>query len=380
MSKILMVVNEDRFFLSHRKPIAMAAKDKGLEIIIVAKDTGYRTNIEHLGLKLIDLPINPTGMNLKEEWKTFKFLYHTYKKHKPDIVHHVGLKSMLWGGIASKLTHVNGVVNAVSGLGGLFTKGKMTIKTRAILNLIGWANSRQNIKVIFQNNDDKSIMLSHHDVKKSQIEFTKGSGIDLNDFKYTPEPHEGKIKIIFTARMVKEKGVMDLIEAAEILKDEYKDKVEFLLCGRLTPNKTGVTEEYLSSHCDGVYIQWLGERNDVKDLLEKSHIMAFPSYYREGVPKSLIEASAIGRPIVTCDSTGCRDVVVDGVNGYLVKPQNPKMLADRIKILIDDKSKRETMGKSARKRAEAEFSIQKVVDTHMRIYEELLEYNQSKAK
>ncbi len=371
MIRLFMVVNEDRFFLSHRKPVAVAAKYAGYEIIIIAKDTGHRKDVEKLGFTMLDLPINPTGMNPLQEIKTLHYLYKLYRKERPDIVHHVGLKNILWGGLAAKLIGIKGVVNAVSGLGGLFNGGKLSITTRVILAVMRFSNRRKNVKVIFQNNDDMSIFLANNVVSPKQIEFTKGSGIDLTEYAYTPEPEGGKITIIFTARMLKEKGIFDLIEAAEKMKCTYTDKVKFLLCGRLTSNKTGITEEYMQEHCDGEYICWLGERNDVKQLLEKSHIMAFPSYYREGVPKSLIEASAIGRPIVTCNSIGCRDVVDSGINGFLIEPQNVGQLVDALNTLIDDPLLRQRMGKAARKKAEREFSITKVVDTHLKIYEEL---------
>lgn len=373
MPKLFMVVNEDRFFLSHRAPLALAAKDSGYDVTIVAKDTGMKAQIESMGFPMLDLPVNPTGMNPFQEFKSLWFLYNLYRKRKPDIVHHVGMKDILWGGLAARLTHIKGVVNAVSGLGGLFGGTKLSLSVKGILRVMRFSNNRENVEVIFQNNDDMSIFLANKVVDPSQIEFTKGSGIDLNDYAFFPEPKDGKIKIIFTARMVKEKGIYDLIEAAEILKNEYANKIQFLLCGRLTSNKTGISEEYMREHCDGEYICWLGERSDVKQLLENSHIMAFPSYYREGVPKSLIEASAIGRPIITCNSVGCRDVVDDGINGFLIFPKNPQALAEKLEILINDKSLREIMGKNSREKAEREFSIKKVVDTHLRIYNSLSE-------
>ncbi|MCC8114487.1 MAG: glycosyltransferase, partial [Bacteroidales bacterium] len=314
MAKILMVVNEDRFFLSHRVPVALAARDSGHEVKIVAKDTGQLDEIRKLGFEVTDLPIHPTGMNPLKEQKTFRFLRSLYKRERPDIVHHVGLKNILWGGLAAKLTKVPGVVDAVSGLGGLFNGGGSGPVARAVLDVIAYNHKRPGVRVIFQNDEDKGIFLGHKAVEEEQIRFTKGSGIDLDKFKYTPEPQEGPMRVIFTARMVKEKGITDLIEAAEMLKDEYKGRAQFLLCGRLADNASAISEEYFREHCDGDYIQWLGLRSDVKELLERSAIMAFPSYYREGVPKSLIEASAVGRPIVTCDSVGCRDVVDDGVN------------------------------------------------------------------
>ena len=372
MKKLLMVVNEDRFFLSHRSPLSLAAKEAGYDVAVAAKDTGRRHEIESSGLRFIDLPINPTGMNPVEEIRTLRFLCRLYRKEKPDIVHHVGLKNILWGGVAARMLGVPGVVNAVSGLGGLFNGGgRLSAVTRGILGVMRFSNRRKGVKVIFQNSDDLDIFLKQKVVSEKQVEFTKGSGIDLEDFRPVAEPPSGPVNVIFTARMVREKGVCDLVEAAELLKPAYASRLRFLLCGRLTPNKSGITEDYMREHCDGSYICWLGERDDVKTLLENSHIMAFPSYYREGVPKSLIEASAIGRPIVTCDSTGCRDVVEDGVNGILVAPRNARRLAEAIASLADDATMRLRMGQASRARAEKEFDIKSVVNTHLRIYKEL---------
>ncbi len=227
-----MIINEDRFFLSHRKEIALEARRCGYDVTIVAKDYGNLGTIRSMGLNVIDLPINPSGMNLKEEFRTFRFLISLYRREKPDIVHHVGLKNILWGALAAKLTKVKGVVNAVSGLGALFNGAKLTMTTRGILAVMRFANLRRGVKVIFQNDEDKTIFLEHKVVRPAQIEFTKGSGIDLSKFAYTKEPKAGKIRIIFTARMVKEKGVCDLIEAAKILKPNMAGRVQFLLCGR----------------------------------------------------------------------------------------------------------------------------------------------------
>lgn len=366
-----MVVNEDRFFLSHRLSIAAIAQEAGYDVTIIAKDTGHTKRIQEAGFRFINLPINPTGMNLVEEIKSFRFLSDLYNKERPDIVHHVGLKNILWGGLAAKYRQIKGVVNAVSGLGGLFNTGGTSLIARAVMSVMRYANNRENVKVIFQNNEDLSIFLANNVVSTNQVAFTKGSGIDLNEYSYTPEPTEETIQVIFTGRMVKEKGVCDLIEAAELLKSEYGERIKFILCGRLTPNKTGVTEKYMADHCDGEYICWLGERNDVHKLLENSHIMAFPSYYREGVPKSLIEASAVGRPIITCNSIGCKDVVDDEVNGFLVPPQNPRRIADCLMKLINEPELRKIMGKAARAKAEREFSIDSVVNTHLNIYKSL---------
>ena len=369
--KLFVIVNEDRFFLSHRKEIALAAREAGWDVTVVCKDTGQRQDVEALGLKMLELPINPTGMNLSQELRTWWFLYSLYIKNRDAVIHHVGLKNILWGGLAAKLARVHGVVNAVSGMGAIFSGDKMGMTARGILALMRFSNKRKRVKVIFQNQEDKTLFLNRGVVGESQVEFIKGSGVDLNDFRYVPEPVSETLKVVFTARMVKEKGVMELIEAAERLRKDYEGKLEFWLCGRLAVNADAVSKEELETRCDGRYIKWLDFQKDIRSVLEQCHIMAFPSYYREGVPKSLIDACAVGRPIVTTNSIGCKDVVDDGVNGFLIPVRDSEALAQKLRILIEDKNLRVSMGRAAREKAEREFGLDSVVERHLEIYSEL---------
>ena len=366
--KLLMIVNEDRFFLSHRKDIALAAQRAGWDVTVVCKDTGRWHELMEMGLKVLELPINPTGMNLRQELSTFWFLYTLYKKNRNAVVHHVGLKNILWGGLAAKLVRVHGVVNAISGLGALFSGDKLGLTAKGVMAVMRFSNKRKRVKVIFQNQEDKALFLHHGVINESQAEFIKGSGVDLNVFKYVPEQESETLKVVFTARMVKEKGVIELIEAAEKLRNEYEGRVEFWLCGRLAVNADAVSKEELEARCDGKYIKWLDFQKDIKTVLEQSHIMAFPSYYREGIPKSLIDACAVGRPIVTTNSIGCKDVVDEGVNGFLVPIKDSEALAAKLRILIEDKALRVRMGKAAREKAELEFSIEEVIKKHLVIY------------
>lgn len=370
--KLIIVVNHDWFFLSHRKEVAVAAKNAGWDVTIVCCNTGRFDDIQALGLKTIDLPINATGMNLKEEWKTYSFLKRLYKKEKPDVVHHVGLKTILWGGLAAKRTRVKGVVNAVSGLGVMFSEGKLSMTARGILAVLRYSHHRKGIRVIFQNHDDEALLLTNHVTKSDNIVFIKGSGVDLNEFGYTPVPDTMPICVMFTGRMVREKGIVVLAEAAEKLRARYEDKVVFLLCGKLSDNPKAMSKEEVEALCDGKYIQWLGHRNDVKDLLKQCHIVAFPSYYREGVPKSLIEATAIGRPIITCNSIGCKDTVDNGVNGFLIPIKDSDALAEKLQVLIEDGALRKKMGEASRKKAETDFSLETVIERHLEAYKSLL--------
>lgn len=377
MKKLFIIVNEVSFFLSHRKDIALEALREGYDVTIIANDNiGKGDYILSLGLKFIDLPINKTGLNLREEVKTFLFISRLIRQERPDIVHLVGMKIILWGGLAARLHGVKGVVSAVSGLGVMFSpeycRGVRKLMSKGVLFVMRYIHRRIGAYCIFHNTEDLDLFVSNGITDRSHCVRTMGSGIDLNDYKYKEEPSEGKIRVLFTARMVEDKGVLVLIDAANKLRKEYEEKVEFLLCGGLETNPLAVSREKLEELCDGVYIQWLGRRNDVHQLLEQSHVFAFPSYYKEGLPKSCIEAAAVGRPVITCDSVGCRDAVIDGKTGYLIPVKNSDVLAEKLKQLFDDSELRQAMGCEARRFAEEQFSIEDVVKAHMDIYARLI--------
>lgn len=371
-NKLFIVVNVDWFFLSHRKDVALAAKKAGLDVTIVTADTGKLKDIEALGLKVINLPMSRSGMNIVEELKTLNWLRKLYKREKPDVVHHVGMKTILWGTLAAKFSRVHGVVNAISGLGGFFAEDNKGLLARVMPMVLRFSHNRKNLLCIFQNDDDWGLYVKHGIIKHEQGRFIKGSGVDLNQFCYTPEPEDGKIKVMLTARMIVEKGVFLLTEAAERLRSKYEGKVQFLLVGGLDDHPGAITKEQLDAVCDGEYIQWLGYRTDVRDLLKQCHIMAFPSYYMEGLPKSLIEADAIGRPIITSNSVGCKETLVDGYNGFLIQPKDVDALTEKLDVLLSDKELRVKMGKNARKYAEDYFSIDVVKERHLAIYDELV--------
>lgn len=374
MKKLFIVVNVDYFFLSHRKEIAVRALKEGYDVTIVAGDTGKVKEIESLGLKFINLPINKSGTNIFQELKTFTFLYSLFGKENPDVVHLVGLKTILWGGVAARLRKVNGLVTAVSGLGVMFSpeynKGLMS---KAILKVMRFIHQHKNTYAIFHNTEDLDLFVDNKIIDRAHCVRTMGSGIDLNVYKYVEEPKADKLRVLFTARMVEDKGVLVLIEAANLLREKYQEKAEFLLCGGLETNPLAVSKEKLEELCDGTYIQWLGKRSDVQQLLESSHVFAFPSYYKEGLPKSCIEATAIGRPIITCDSTGCRDTVIDGKTGFLIPIKDSKALAETLQVLFDNEVLRKKMGVNARKFAEEKFSLEDVIQAHLDIYYSLLD-------
>lgn len=372
-NKLFIVVNVDWFFLSHRKDVALAAKEAGWDVTIVTADTGKLKDVEALGLKVINLPMSRSGMNIIEELKTLNWLRKLYKREKPDVVHHVGMKTILWGTLAAKFSRVHGVVNAISGLGGFFAEDNKGLLSKIMPKVLKFSHNRPNLLCIFQNNDDWDLYVKHNIINYNQGRFIKGSGVDLNQFCFTPQPTDGKIRIILTARMIVEKGVFLLTEVAERLRSKYQDTVEFLLIGGLDDHPGAITKEQLDAVCDGNYIQWLGYRTDIADLLKSCHMVAFPSYYMEGLPKSLIEADAIGRPIITSNSVGCKETVIDGYNGFLIRPKDVDALTEKLDLLISNKELRTQMGANARKYAEEYFSIDTVIERHLSIYNELIQ-------
>lgn len=371
MKKLFLIINNDKFFLSHRKPVAIGAKNAGYDVTVIASSTGFEKQITDLGLRYINLPMNTTGMNPKEEYKTYRFLKKLYKNEKPDIIHHVGLKPILWGTIAARNAHCRNVVNAVSGTGFLFSPAKRdSFVSKGICKLLSLYSSKKHYKYIFQNTDDEKEFFKANIIKHEQVTFIKGSGVDLNDFVYVPEDKKdnSKIRCVFTGRMVEDKGVLVIFEAAKILKKKYSEKIEFWLCGDLDANPNALKKEQIESECDGTYVQWLGFRKDIKDILSKCHIMIFPSFYMEGLPKSVIDAEAVGLPVITTDWVGCRDTIIDEENGFLIPVRNAKILAEKISYLVDNTEERQKMGKAARDYAEKYFSIENVVDTHLKVY------------
>ena len=367
--KILYVVNVDWFFISHRLVIAQNAILNGYEVFVACKDTGRISEIEKLGVKHINLSISRSGTNPFLEINTLVDLFRIYNKIKPDIVHHITLKPVIYGSIISKLLQIKNVVNAISGLGYSFTKGRKGIVQKLMIELLKYGFNRKKITVIFQNDDDelffKELGITSNLNKIVRI---KGSGVDLKQFKKTPMPEFDIIKILLPSRMLWDKGIKELREASEILAKKYSGKIQFILCGLSDKdNRAGVSESYLKDWQDGTYVKWIGYKKNMVEIFNNCHIVILPSY-REGVPKSLIEACAVGRAIITTDAVGCRECVDEGINGLKVSLYSSSDLAIAIEKLILNKALIKKMGQNSRIKAENEFDINSVVSIHLEIY------------
>lgn len=375
--KIIILVNYLSFFISHRLPIAEALLAKGFEVFIgYGELRGADPKIlEQKGFKVELIPMQPAGFNLFKELKTLYFIWIFFKKVKPDIVHLITIKPYLYGGIISRIIGVRCLISAVSGLGTLFVKKDFKSKFLRLLiyPLYKIAFNHSNQKVILQNKDDLNLLNNWGVLNLSKIKLLNGSGVQLENFKNFNEP-KGITTICLAARLLRDKGIFEYISAAKLLK-ERGIKARFLLAGDLDENNpTGLSLNDLDKLKNDNYVEFIGYHQDIPSLYEKSHIICLPSY-REGFPKSLIEAAAAKRAVVTTDVPGCRDAIIPNKTGLLVPVRDFKKLADALQWLIENPEKRIAMGAAGRKLAEEEYPVEKIVTDHLNIYMNLLDNN-----
>lgn len=369
---VLFVVNVDWFFLSHRLPLALDAMKRGYTVYVLTADTGKKKKIESYGIKFLEIPFQRSGKNLLHEIKCVRLLTKYYKEIKPDIIHHVTLKAALLGSFAAKITKSQNVINAISGLGYNFTDGRNGFFQQCIRWMMNLAFKSKSFYFILQNPDDVRLMENMNFVPTEHYKLIKGSGVNLKEFPFTEIYEKQKLHILFPARILYDKGVMELINAASKLRHKWEGKIIFILAGDCDEeNKAVVHKTDLEKHLIPGYMQWIGFRRDMIFQYQQSDIIVLPSY-REGLPKSLIEACAIGRPIITTNVPGCRECVIDGYNGILVPVKTVEPLASAIDELCQSRLKREEMGKNSRKLAEKEFSIESVVRKTFSLYDEIL--------
>lgn len=374
MRRLLIVTNVDWFLISHRLIIAKAAAAAGWKVFVACEDTGKGHEIAVDGIEFIPFLFSRSGTNIIEEFRAIRSFRQLYAKVKPDLVHQITIKPVVYGGIAAKKEGVRGVVNAISGLGYMFAQGKIGFVQRAILYLMRMGARRGGVAFIFQNRDDENILSNFGilDTRNSSF-LIKGSGVDLTYFRFSLLPNSEKIKILLPCRMLWDKGIKELREASEILKDKYRGRIQFVLVGMSdSENKSGVSEKYLKEWEDDDYVTWEGHQTDMIRFYRESHIVVLPSY-REGLPKTLIEACAIGRPIVTTNAVGCKDCVDEGINGFKVPVGDSQSLAIAIETLINNRDMMVKMGEQGRLKAEREFDVKDVVNKHLEIYNSVLQ-------
>lgn len=371
MRRILYLVTTDAYFLSHRLPIAQAAKKAGFEVLVAATDTGHAKAITKAGFRFIPLKqLKRAGQNPFQDLKALFEIIHIYRDQKPHMVHHVALKPVLYGSLAAWFTRVPAKVNALTGLGYLFISKKWFVRAirSLLMRLFRFLFTRPRSVLILQNKDDYKKFNAF--VPKGKLALIRGSGVDTNFFVPPVEPPKNTpLKVALVARMLWDKGVGEALEAVKLLKGRGVD-LELLLCGDPDlENPRSLDKKTLEEWDKEGLCRWLGHQKDISKLYQSIDVALLPSY-REGLPKSLLEAAGCGLPIVTTDVPGCREVVEDGKNGFLT-PLDPEAIADALEKLIQDPKLRKRMRTHSRTLAVQEFSLERICGETLEVYKKL---------
>lgn len=369
--KILYIVNEPWFFLSHRLPIAIAAQEQGYTVHVATRDGEAVQEILEKGFIHHPISLSRNGSSLPSELTSLLSIWKLINEVEPDVLHLVTIKPVLYGGIASRFTPVKKVVAAVSGLGTLFLAEGFKAELKRNLGVVLYRCALRSNKttVILQNLDDEQLLINLKAIKAEQTILIRGSGIDLTTFKASPERLSGTPIVTFAARLLFDKGIAEFVDAIKLL-NEQGIVASYQIVGDLDlGNNTSVTTEDINDWKSIPNLVVLGYQKDMSAVFADSNIVVLPSY-REGLPKVLIEAAACGRAVITTDVPGCRDAIEANKTGLLVPVKNSTELANAIAKLVTDSKLRVEMGIAGRQLAEREFAIEKVVDQHLSIYQQ----------
>lgn len=372
--RILYLVNDDRFFWSHRLPLAQAARDAGAEVAVAAPAGAHRARIEAAGFAFHPVPLQKVSIHPVRELRAAGHIARLYRELRPHLVHHVTLKPIVYGGRAARRLGIP-AVHAVTGLGYVYTgeDAKRRLLRRVAEAGYRYALGHPRSRTVFQNPDDLALFVEKGLVRRERAEVIPGSGVDPERFRPAPEPPQPPITVLLAARMLWDKGVGDLVEAARLLRAR-EVPIRVVLAGNPDPlNPSAIPPAQLEAWQREGLAEWLGHQADMAGLLQACHVFCLPSRYREGIPLALLEAAACGRPIVTADAPGCREVVQHQDNGLLMPPGDPAALAGALERLAADAALRQTMGRRGRERVLARFTAAHVAEQTLRLYEGLLE-------
>jgi glycosyltransferase involved in cell wall biosynthesis len=369
--RLMFVITEDWCFVSHRLALAVAAREAGYDVSVVTRVRAHRAQIEAAGIRIIEWEHKRGGLNPFEELRSLYHLVRVYRRERPHLVHHVALKPALLGSVAARVTRVPRVINAVAGMGWLYSSGAGLAKVlRPIVQrALALLFRHHSVFVLVQNLDDERLF-SDLGVPAERLRLIPGSGIQLNLF--TPHADaEGVPMVVLPARMLYDKGVGELVDAARLLRARGV-RLRVVLAGEPDlQNRAAIPADVIANWVREGVVEHAGFVRDMPALLAKAQIVCLPSY-REGLPKALLEGSAAGRAIVTTDVPGCRDVVTDGENGLLVPVRDGNAVADALERLLTDKPLRLRMGRAGRQRAEREWAASVVISRMLQYYTDTL--------
>lgn len=356
MKKICISANTSWYIYNFRATTITFLQEKGYTVFALAAEDKYSEKLEKMGCRVVTVKMNGGGRNILLDLALIKNVHSIFKKERPDIILNFTPKCNIYNAIAAKNLGIP-FINNISGVGGqLLNKGL----TSSILHWLYMFSQKYAHHTFFQNEDDMKLFLERKYLSRDKASRIMGSGVDLNRFNYREKTSKKQFKFLLVARMLKEKGIFEYVDAAKKMKQKYGSDVEFQLLGFLgVNNPSAIDQEQMNNWTTAGYVKYLGTSDTVEDIITESDCVVLPSYYGEGVPKSLIEAAALGRPIITTTHAGCRDVVDEGVNGYFCKPKSSDSLISACDTIYSLSEKaRISMGRASHEKAKRQFSDQ----------------------
>ena len=368
--KAVLFANTDWYLYNFRLAYADFLREQGWEVVFMSPDGEHAEKLKEAGYRHIPFEFSRKGINPLQETETIRRIKEVYAEEQPDLVHHFTIKCVIYGSLAAKELECKSIVNSITGLGYMFLSNKPhVLLIREVVKKL-YKRALSGTEVIFENPDDRALFIEMGLVVENNSNIVLGTGIDTDRFVPIDPPNSVPLTIL-PARMIWDKGVREFVDAACMIKESGVE-ARFALVGNNDPgNPTSISFDQLSQWQKEGNVEWWGWQDDIPTVISMSHIVCLPSY-REGLPKILIEAASSGRPIVTTDVPGCREVVTDGLNGCLVPAKNASALKDALLKLINDQEKRIEMGKASRAIAEQKFSQHIVNDGIYSVYQKAI--------
>ena len=376
MSKIILFANTDWYLYNFRRALALAVQAAGHEVLLISPPGEYGARFGELGLRWIPLPaMDRRSLNPLREVRALAELVALFRRERPTLVHNFTIKCAVYGSLAAMLTGVPARINAIAGLGYVFaSEDRRAHLLRPLVRmLMRFALRGRRSRLILQNHDDAGMFERHGLIEDARVRVIPGSGADCTRFVPGSRPRNEPPCVLLAARLLWEKGLAEYVQASRTLHAQGR-RVRFLLAGASDPgNPAAVPEATVRSWVDEGVIEWIGHVDDTPALFASTDIFVLPSYYREGLPRSLIEAAACATPLITTDMPGCRDVVTDGVDGLIVPPRNVDALCAAIARLLDAPELARKLGLAARAKTLAEFDERIVIRRTLETYYEVLD-------
>ena len=359
MAKIVIISQYSPSLIIFRGDLIRAMVELGHEVVCLGPEAGFEQPLQELGADYLQIPLHRTGLNPLKDVKTLFSLRKVLKEIKPDIVFSYTVKPIVYGSIAAHMAGVRQMYAMITGLGYVFIG--QTFKQRLLTQIVAFLYRRglkYNQVVFFQNPDDLHLFVSKSIVPKTaKPVLVNGSGVNIEKFAFAP-PKLSPVTFLLIARLIKDKGILEYVESARLLKQKYPD-ARFQLLGPLDINPAAITQEQLERWTKEGIIEYLGKTNDVRPYIADASVFVLPSY-REGTPRSVLEAMSMGRPIITTDAPGCRETVIDGKNGFLVPVKDVDTLKSAMEKFIQEPDLISQMGKQSRIIAEEKYDVRKV--------------------